>query len=323
MAESDVLNNKIPLLAVVGPTASGKSALAVELCKRLNGEVVSCDSMQIYKGFSIATAVPDESEMCGIPHHMLSFANAGETFSVAEYCELAKQCIADINARGKLPVLCGGTGLYFNSLVDGITFADIEEKPELRYELEQRIAAEGGETLLCELAEFDKETADRLNPADHKRIIRAIEVYRCSGITMAEHIRRSRINAPSYRLCALGLNYSERDRLYDRINCRVDIMLKRGLIDEAKSFYEREPGKTAVQAIGYKEMKPYFDGKCSLEEAAENLKRATRRYAKRQLSWFRRDSRIFWLNVDEYVNFDNLCDEAEQTAKEELYGRKN
>lgn len=314
---------KIRILAVVGPTASGKSALAVSLAERLNGEVVSCDSMQIYKGFSIATAVPDEAEMRGVPHHLLSFAEPDEAFSVAEYCTLAKKCVEDISERGRLPVLCGGTGLYYNSFVDGIAFADIEGDPELRAQLEERAEGEGGETLLSELARFDPETAARLAPADIKRIIRAIEVYRCSGVTMTEHIRRSRENAPDYRLCAIGLIFSDREMLYDRINKRVDMMLERGLLEETKRFYENSPGATAVQAIGYKEMKPYLDGECSLGEAVENLKRATRRYAKRQLSWFRRDERIKWMNVDEYGSFEELCIAAETLAGKELYGREN
>lgn len=315
-------NTKINLLAVVGPTASGKSALAVGLAERLNGEVVSCDSMQIYKGFSIATAVPTEEEMRGIPHHLLSFADTSEKFSVAEYCRLAKEHIAEISAKGKLAVLCGGTGLYFNSLADGIEFADIESDEAVRQKLAERAAEEGGAVLLAELAAVDPETAARLAPADHKRIIRALEVYMQSGVTMSEHIRRSRVKPAEYNLCAIGLGFNDRQRLYDRINRRVDAMLECGLVDETKRFFEMERGKTAVQAIGYKEMKPYLDGECSLEEAADNLKQATRRYAKRQLSWFRRDDRINWLNVDEYGSFEELLDDAEKIAGKELYGRK-
>jgi len=315
-------NNKINLLAVVGPTASGKSALAVGLAERLNGEVVSCDSMQIYKDFSIATAVPTEEEKRGIPHHMLSFADTDEKFSVAEYCCLAKECIAEISAKGKLAVLCGGTGLYFNSLADGIEFADIKSDDSIRQRLTERIADEGEEVLLAELAAVDPETAARLAPADHKRIIRALEVYMQSGITLSEHNVRSRIKPSEYNLCIIGLGFNERQKLYDRINMRVDFMLECGLVDEAKRFFERERGKTAVQAIGYKEIKPYLDGECSLEEAANNLKQATRRYAKRQLSWFRRDDRINWLNVDEYGSFEELLNDAEKIAGKELYGGK-
>jgi len=314
--------DKTKLLAVVGPTASGKSALAANLAKILSGEVVSCDSMQIYEGFSIATAVPTKEEMLGVAHHLLSFAPADSVFSVAQYCELAKDCIADISARGKLPVLCGGTGLYYNSLVDGIVFADIDSDESLREELLSRILSEGGEVLIEELAQFDPESARRLEPADHKRIIRAIEVYRATGITMTEHIRRSRENGSDYELCVIGLGFNDRDVLYDRINRRVDEMIEKGLLEETKQFYAAAPGSTAVQAIGYKEMKPYLDGVCSFEDAVENLKRATRRYAKRQLTWFRRDKRINWLNVDGYDSFDKLLSDAVRIIKEELYGTK-
>lgn len=315
-------NKNENLLAVVGPTASGKSALAVGLAERMNGEVVSCDSMQIYKGFSIATAVPTAEEMKGIPHHLLSFADTSEKFSVVEYCRLAKECIAEISAKDCLPILCGGTGLYFNSLVDGIEFADIENDEAVRNELTERAVREGGEKLLAELAAVDPETAARLAPADHKRIIRAIEVYMLSGVTMSEYIRRSKEKPAEYNLCVIGLGFNDRQRLYDRVDRRVDIMLELGLVDETKRFYEQERGATAVQAIGYKEIKPYLDGECSLDEAADNLKRATRRYAKRQLSWFRRDGRINWMNVDEYGSFDELLNDAEKIARKELYGRE-
>ena len=315
-------NKNIDLLAVVGPTASGKSALAVALAEHMNGEVVSCDSMQIYKGFGVATAVPTAEEMRGIPHHLMSFADTSEKFSVAEYCRLAKECIEEISANGKLAVLCGGTGLYFNSLVDGIEFADIENNEELRNRLTEKAEKLGGEALLAELAEVDPETASRLAPADHKRIIRALEVYMTSGVTMSEYIRRSKKRPAEYNLCVIGLNFNDRQRLYDRIDRRVDMMLECGLIDEARRFYENNPGSTAVQAIGYKELKPYLNSKCSLEEAIDNLKRATRRYAKRQLSWFRRDERINWLNADEYSSFEELLKDAENIAGKELYGRK-
>lgn len=308
------------LLAVVGPTASGKSTLAAALAERLSGEVVSCDSMQIYRGFTVATAVPTAQEMRGVPHHLLSFADPEADFSVAQYCELARECIADITRRGKLPVLCGGTGLYYTALVNCVEFAEFDCDVSFRESLTLRVQTEGGEALLTELAQFDPECAARLKPADHKRIIRAIEVYRSTGITMSEHIRRSH-HQSEYELCAVGLGFNDREVLYDRINLRVDAMLENGLVDETRRFYQGNPGKTAAQAIGYKELKPYLDGECSLLDATENLKRATRRYAKRQLSWFRRDDRIRWINVDEYNSFDELLDEATEMTKEVLYGK--
>lgn len=296
------MNDRIKLLAVVGPTASGKTSLAVELAKELGGEVVSCDSMQIYRGMTVATAAPTEEEQQGVPHHLIGIIDPDESFSVVEYIRRAKETIADIAARGKLPVLCGGTGMYYSSLTDGIEFSDAAELPDLREELRQRAEKEGGQVLLDELAQFDPETAARLAPADHKRIIRAIEVYRATGVTMAQHIADSRSRPPEYDTTAIYLCYQDRQRLYDRIDRRVDIMLESGLEDEARRFYARYGGGTAVQAIGYKELKPYFDGECSLDEAADNLKRATRRYAKRQISWFGRDERLLRLYMDEEKN---------------------
>jgi len=293
------MSNKLKLLAVVGPTASGKTALAVELAQRLKGEVVSCDSMQVYRGMTIATAAPTRSEQRGVPHHLVGIIDPAENFSVVEYVRLAKEAIADVAGRGRLPVICGGTGLYFNSLVDGIAFSEAEELPELREALRLRAETEGGQVLLDELARFDPESAARLAPADHKRIIRAIEVYRATGVTMTRHIADSRSRPSEYDTTAIGLFYRDRQRLYDRINRRVDIMLEQGLLEETRRFYEQYGDGTAVQAIGYKELRPYLDGECTLEQAAESLKQATRRYAKRQISWFGRDERIHRLYMDE------------------------
>ena len=306
------------LLAVVGPTASGKTALAVELALRLGGEVVSCDSMQIYRDMPIATAVPSEAERRGVPHHMMEIAEPEESFSVAEYCRRAKQCIEEVTARGAVPILCGGTGLYYNSLADGIAFADIEEQPKLREELAARIEREGGEALLRELSEVDEPTAQRLSAADHKRIIRALEVYRVTGVPMSEHIRRSREQPSPFELSVVGLDYRERERLYERINRRVDIMLEQGLVQEAERFFERHSGKTASQAIGYKELRPAMEGRCSWEEAIESLKRETRRYAKRQLSWFRRDSRIKWIYADEETGPEAIVKRAVELINSEM-----
>ncbi len=293
------MSDKIRLIAVVGPTASGKTSLAIELAKALDGEIISCDSMQIYRGMTVATAAPTMEERQGIPHHLIGFLEPDRSFSVAEYIPLAAAAIADVTARGKTPILCGGTGLYYSALTDGIEFADVSGLPGLREQLQRRALEEGGEVLLAELGQFDPETAERLSPADHKRIIRAIEVYRATGVTMSEHIRNSRSRPSAYDTAAVGLFYHERQRLYDRINRRVDVMLENGLEDEARRFFDRWGGGTAVQAIGCKELKPYFDGECTLEQAADNLRQATRRYAKRQISWFGRDRRIARLYMDE------------------------
>lgn len=313
------MNGKIRLLGVVGPTASGKTALAVELAKKLDGEVVSCDSMQIYTGMTVATAAPTAEEQQGVPHHLVGIIPPTESFSVVEYVRRAKEVIADISARGKLPVICGGTGLYYDSLVNGIEFSEAEELPELREQLRKRAETEGGEALLAELAQFDPQTAARLAPADTKRIIRAIEVYRATGVTMTEHIAASHSRPSDYDAVTVGLFYHDRQKLYDRINRRVELMMESGLLDEARQFYSQYGAGTAVQAIGYKEMKPYLDGECTLEEAKDSLKQATRRYAKRQISWFGRNERILRLYMDE--ENDGRC--AAERAQDLIKERKN
>ncbi len=312
------MSNATKLLAVVGPTASGKTALAVELAKRYGGEVVSCDSMQIYRGMTIATAAPTADEQQGVPHHLVGIVEPAESFSVVEYVRLAKDAIAGIISRGNIPVICGGTGLYYNSLVDGIEFSEAAELPELREQLRQRALSEGGEVLLAELAQFDPETAARLAPADHKRIIRAIEVYRATGVTMTQHIAQSRSRPSEYDAVTVGLFCNDRQWLYDRIDRRVDVMMERGLLEETRRFYERYGTGTAVQAIGYKELRPYLGGECTLETAVDSLKRATRRYAKRQISWFGRDERIQRLNMDEMNDITQAADRASDMIRSRI-----
>lgn len=302
--------NKIPLLAVVGPTASGKTALGVSICKKIQGEVISCDSMQIYRGMNIATAKPSVEEMDGVPHHLIDFVNPDETFSVAKYCELAKNVIQDITARGKIPVLVGGTGLYYSSLVDNINFLDEETDFEYREFLKGRADNEGSNVLLEELKKVDPKTALRLHANNTGRIIRALEIYHTTGKTITEQNELSRANPSPYDVKTVCLDAKNRQFLYDRINLRVDLMLEAGLVDEAKAFFEKNAGRTAVQAIGYKELKPYFDGTATLDECVENLKMQTRRYAKRQLTWFRRDDRIKFLHIDEYASLEELTKAA-------------
>lgn len=302
-------HKKIKIAAVVGPTASGKTRLAVDICLALDGEAVSCDSMQIYKYMDIATAKPSRDEMRGIPHHMMDFLEPGEKYSVAAYCAEADKCIYDIAGRGKFPVLVGGTGLYYSSLVDNISFADEEDDTSVREELERKLAQEGIEPLLEELGRVDPETAALLHPNNRGRIIRALEVFYKTGVTMSEQKRRSKLAEPKYDCVSICLDVRDRQYLYDRIDRRVDIMIDSGLVDEARRFLSGELGKTSGQAIGYKELKPYFDGCISLDEAVDNLKRETRRYAKRQLTWFRRDERINRLYIDE-MPYDELLKEA-------------
>lgn len=292
------MDNKTRLIAIVGATASGKTSLSIELAKKYNGEIVSADSMQIYKEMDIATAKPTKEEMQGIPHHLIDFLSPTESFSVSEYVTLAKGAIDDITQRGKLPILCGGTGLYVRSLVENVKFSEEKTDEKLREELNERYKKEGGEILLKELAEFDEETAKTLHPNNGKRIIRAIEIYRTTGITMSQHIKNSKNEPSPYDLTAIGITYADRQKLYDRINLRVDIMMKNGLLKETEDFYSRYNSNTASAAIGYKELKPYLDGEVTLDTAVEKLKQETRHYAKRQLTWFRRDEYINWIEAD-------------------------
>jgi len=301
---------KIPLIAIVGPTASGKTSLAVSVCKRINGEAVSCDSMQIYRGMDIATAKPDEDEMSGVRHHLIGFVSPGETFSVAAYCKAAKEAINDIRARGRVPVLVGGTGLYYTSLVDNIRFIDEETDTAYREQLRQRAEKEGTGALLKELSEIDPEAASVLHEKDLGRIMRALEIYHATGRTKTLQNELSRTEPSPYSLTAICLDARDRAVLYDRINRRVDIMLERGLVEEAKRFFESNPGGTAVQAIGYKELRPFLENESTLEECVERLKMQTRRYAKRQLTWFRRDERMNFLYIDDYASDEELLEAA-------------
>lgn len=305
-----MMNERLKVAAVVGATASGKTALAVSLAQKLNGEVISADSMQIYKGLSISTAKPTEEEMCGIRHHLIDFAELNEEFSVARYCELGHAAIADISSRGRLPIVCGGTGLYVDSLLKNIIFADIPQDEQLRQRLNDEFDRVGGEEMLRRLAEFDPESAAKLHAADKKRIVRGFEVYTLSGTTISEYNRRSRSFPDRYNYCIIGIGYRDRQKLYDRINRRVDMMLEAGLVEEARSFYSDNSGKTAVQAIGCKELLPYLRGEEPLEASVERLKQETRRFAKRQLTWFRQNDKIIWIHADECQSYDELVERA-------------
>lgn len=304
------MEKKIPLIAVVGPTASGKTALAVSLAKRFHGEVISADSMQIYKQMNIATAKPTVEEMDGIPHHLIDCLDLSQKFSVADYTALAHQKAAEIYARGHLPILAGGTGLYIDSVVNNISFSEIRTDEELRKELTRLAEEKGAEYLLEELNRFDPESAKRLHPNNLSRIIRAIEVYRLTGITMTEHQRRSRLTPSGYDAVMIGLDFQDRQKLYDRINLRVDRMFADGLLEEAREILSNKNLGTARQAIGYKELQYYFDGQESLEEAIQKIKQETRRYAKRQLTWFRRNPNIHWIYVDCCRDFADVSEQA-------------
>lgn len=292
-------NLKIPVLVIVGPTASGKTSLSIECAKKLNGEIVSADSMQIYKGMDIATAKPTKDEMQGVVHHLLSFVNPlNSSYSVADYVIDANRAISDINSRGKLPIIVGGTGLYIDSLIDNIQFTEIQTDQNLRKELEEKLERIGSNEMLKELEVFDKEAAQRLHPNNKKRIIRAFEVYILTGKTLTQTIENSKDVASPFDAKFIGINYKNRQILYDRINTRVDLMIEKGLLDEAKQYRDKL-SKTSAAAIGYKELEPYFNGELSLENALSNLKQVTRNYAKRQITWFNKNERINWIYPDE------------------------
>lgn len=284
------------IICIAGPTASGKTALAVELAKELNGEVVSCDSMQVYKRMDIGTAKPSLDEMQGIPHHMLDVAEPDEDFSVSRYCQMASPIVDDIVARGKTAIIAGGTGLYMDALIRGNEFAPYPATGR-REELEERADREGIEVLMDWLREIDPDTAARLHLSDRKRIIRALEIYLETGETMTAHNLKTQQIPPKYMPLWLGLDFFERAELYRRIDLRVDIMLEMGLIDEIKALLGSGiPAKcTAMQAIGYKEFVAALNGQCSIEEAAALVQQSSRRYAKRQLTWFRRNPNMNWL----------------------------
>lgn len=304
----------IKTVFIVGPTASGKTDLGIKLAKRLDGEIVSADSMQIYKNISIASAVPSVEEMDGIKHYLLEFLEPEREFSVADYVGLARNAVKKINSIGKLPIVVGGTGLYINSLADNIAFTDEPENSAVREELSKRFCEVGGEKMLETLAEIDPRTAEKLHPSDKKRIIRAFEVYHLTGKTITEQKEISRTGDKIIDPCIIGITYRDREKLYERINLRVDIMLEKGLEQEARQAYQRACGG-AFQAIGHKELFGYFKGDCSLGEAAESLKMQTRRYAKRQLTWFNKDKRIHWLYADEEKDMPAA---AEKTVREFL-----
>ena len=294
------------ILVITGPTASGKTALAVELAKRHNGEVVSADSMQIYRRMDIGTAKPTETEKQGVPHHMLDVAEPEEDFSVAWYVEMAAACVEDVFSRGKLPILAGGTGLYIDSLLSGRTFAAFDGSSPIRGELEERYAREGGQALLNELAGVDPETAARLHPNDGKRIVRALEVWLTTGKTITTHNRETKALPPRYNALTLTLDFARREDMWERIDRRVDRMMADGLTEEVRRLLDSGVPKTctAMQAIGYKEMAAALLGDGDTAAAAEEIKLRSRQYAKRQRTWFRRNQEakpLIWGPVPNFV----------------------
>ncbi|MBQ4145972.1 MAG: tRNA (adenosine(37)-N6)-dimethylallyltransferase MiaA [Clostridia bacterium] len=294
--------DKPKIICVVGPTASGKTSFAISLAKKIDGEIVSCDSMQIYKYMNIGTAKPTPDEMQGIPHHMLDFVEPSVSYSVADFAEDARKCINDILSRGKTPILCGGTGLYIDSIINQIEFS--EEKVDMTYrnELQTLAEKEGVEAVHKLLQETDPIAADKIHPNNLKRVIRALEIQKTTGLTKTQADKMA-ISEPLYDAEIFGMEM-DREQLYERINLRVDLMIEAGLLEEVENLLKRGIPKnaTAMQAIGYKEFIAYFDGKSTLEDAIDTVKRESRRYAKRQLTWFKRNKNIRWLSPTEDIS---------------------
>ena len=289
---------KLPkVIVIVGPTASGKTALSIELAKKINGEIVSCDSMQIYKKMNIGTAKPTSEEMQNIKHYMIDIIEPNERFSVAEYKKRAEKAIEEILSKGKMPIVIGGTGLYADSLIYGIDYPEIEFDEKYRKELEKQASTTEGIKYLYNIAKkIDLKATEKISPNDKKRIIRILEVYKATGKTKTELEAESRKNGVKYDYKVFAINI-EREELYNRINKRVDIMIENGLIEEVKSIireYENFP--TSMQGLGYKEVVEYLEGKFTKEEMIETIKQETRRYAKRQLTWFRKNQNTIWIN---------------------------
>lgn len=284
------------IICIAGPTASGKTALAIALAKEVNGEVISCDSMQIYRGMDIGTAKPTKEEMQGIVHHMLDVADPSEDFSVSRYCEMATPILEDILARGKTPIIVGGTGLYMDALIKGNSFAPYPSTG-MREKLEAQADKDGMEAMLNLLRAIDPDAAEKLHLKDRKRVLRALEVYYETGETITSHNTKTQQLPPKYKPYWFAITDSDRSVLYNRIDRRVDIMLDNGLLDEIQDLLASGVSAkcTAMQAIGYKEFVGTLSGNCSIDEAAQQVKQASRHYAKRQLTWFRRNPDIHWI----------------------------
>ena len=311
---------KAKILAVLGPTASGKSALAIELAKRFNGEIICCDSMQIYKQMNIGTAKPSDEELNEAPHHLFDFADPFQSFSCADYIPLAQNVVEEILSRGKLPIFCGGTGLYLDRFLSGAEFESTEVDNDFRREMNDFALEFGNEALHQKLREIDPKSADEIHPNNVKRVIRALEIYKTSGRTKSEIDSESKAFESKYDCVQIGIKYENRELLYDRINLRVDKMMQAGLLDETRELLERgvfKANSTAAQAIGYKELLSYFNNEKTLICAVEDLKMATRRYAKRQLTWFSAHGNVNWLVADG-KNLGELVCEAEKIIKETM-----
>lgn len=309
------MKNKENLFILIGPTAIGKTDLSIKLAQMMNGEIISADSMQIYKYMNIGSAKVTKDEMQGVQHHLIDCIYPDEDFTVANYKNEASSLISNINKEGKLPILAGGTGLYINSIVYDLQFTEVPPSQSIRSQLELL----SNEDLHKELKKIDNISADKLNVNDRKRVIRALEIYKSTGKTMSEYNKNFRIENQDYNLVMIGLNM-DRARLYDRINRRVDIMINSGLIDEVKGLLEMGYNKNLVsmQGIGYKEIVMYLEGEMSLDDSISLIKQKSRNYAKRQLTWFKRDERIKWMNLDDYSDLEQLSKDIIEYANDKI-----
>ena len=287
---------KPKVIVICGPTASGKTALSIELAKKINGEIVSCDSMQIYKDMNIGTAKPTIDEMQGIKHYMLDIISPNERYSVADYKKQAKRAIREILKKGKVPIVVGGTGLYVDSLIYEIEYQDIEFDEKYRNQLEERVQKEGLEVLYNEAEKIDPEATKKISKNDQKRILRILEIYNATGKNKTEQEKESRKKEVEFDYKVYAISW-DREKLYNRINQRVDIMINQGLIEEVQNIYSKyNKFPTAMQGLGYKEVLEYLEGKCAKQEMIDKIKQETRRYAKRQLTWFRKNKQTIWLD---------------------------
>jgi len=308
------MGSKQKVVVIMGPTAVGKTKLSLDLARTFNGEIISGDSMQVYKEMDIGTAKIKPEEMQGIQHHLIDVINPDEPFNVAQFQELVTKCIDEITARGKLPIIVGGTGLYIEAVLQQYSYAESVKDEQYRIELEKIAAEKGVQFVHDMLAEIDKESAERIHPNNVRRVIRALEIYHCTGTKMSEQLEKQNKDYV-YDAALIGLTM-ERETLYERINRRVDIMIEEGLLKEVKTLYDRGLRDCqSIQAIGYKEIYDYFDGKVTYEQAIENLKQNSRRYAKRQLTWFRNKMDLQWFHmdsIDEEKIFLEICSYIEE-----------